>query len=172
MSMQFSKKGDQGFTSLMGGQRIPKCDARPETYGTIDEASSALGIARASAVRPKTKEIILSIQKDLLLLGAELAILPEDASTFCYRITPNHVERVENWIGELQKEVTLGREFIYPGVTLSSAATDLARTIVRRAERWAVRLVQEKILTHEEVLRYLNRLADLLFILARYEEKT
>ncbi len=172
MSMQFSKKGDQGFTSLMGGQRIPKCDARPDTYGTIDEASSALGIARASAARPKTKEIVMSIQKDLLLLGAELAILPEDSSRFSYRITASHVERVENWIEELQKEVTLGREFIFPGATLSSAAIDLARTIVRRAERCAVRLVQEKIITNKEVLRYLNRLADLIFTLARYEENS
>ena len=125
----------------MGGQRIPKCDGRPETYGTLDEASSALGMARASAVRPKTKEIILSIQKDLLLLGAELAILPEDSASFSFQITANHVEWLEKWIEELQEEVALGREFIYPGATLSSAAIDLARTIIRRAERCAVRLM-------------------------------
>ncbi len=73
MAMKFSKKGDRGFTSLMGGQRVPKSGPRPDAYGTLDEASSALGMARASARRPRTGEIILNIQKDLLLLGAELA---------------------------------------------------------------------------------------------------
>jgi len=171
MPMTFSKKGDQGFTSLMGGQIIPKCDAWPETYGTIDEASSALGLARASSTRPKTQEVILSLQKDLLLLGAELATASEDEAKFPYRITGSHVERLEQWIEELQKEVTLQKEFVFPGKTIAGAAIDLARTIVRRAERNAVRLMQEKIIANEDVLRFLNRLADLLFTLARYEEE-
>ena len=171
MAMQFSKKGDQGFTSLLGGQRIMKCEARPETYGTLDEASSALGLARASATRPKTKGIILSLQKDMLLLGSELATASEDASRFPYRITGSHVQRLEQLIEELQREVTLEKEFIFPGETIAGAAIDLARTIVRRAERNAVRLMQEKIITNEDVLRFLNRLADLLFTLARYEEE-
>src|SRR4030042_1895969 len=102
MAMQFSKKGDQGFTSLIGGQRIMKCEARPETYGTLDEASSALGLARASATRRKTKEIILSLQKDLLFLGAELATASEDASKFPYRMSGSHVQRLERLIKELQ----------------------------------------------------------------------
>jgi len=170
--MQFSKKGDQGFTSLMGGQRISKCDSRPETYGTLDEASSALGIARASVLQPKTKEIILSIQKDLILLGAELATAPEDGAKFSYRIENHHVERLETVIEDLQRDVSIGKEFIYPGATLASAAMDLARTMIRRAERCAVRLMQDKIIANPYVLRYLNRLADLIFTLARYEEKT
>jgi cob(I)alamin adenosyltransferase len=171
MAMQFSKKGDQGFTSLLGGQRIMKCEGRPETYGTLDEASSALGLARASATRPKTKEIILSLQKDLLLLGSELATASEDASKFPYRITGSHVQRLEQLIEELQTDVILRQEFIYPGGTIAGAAIDLARTIVRRAERNAVRLMHEKIIANEEVLHFLNRLADLLFTLARYEEQ-
>lgn len=171
MAMQFSKKGDQGFTSLLGGQRIMKCEARPETYGTLDEASSALGLGRASATRRKTKEIILSLQKDLLLLGSELATDSEDASKFAYRITGNHVQRLEKLIEELQTDVILKQEFIFPGGTIAGAAIDLARTIVRRAERNAVRLMHEKIITNEEVLHFLNRLADLLFTLARYEEQ-
>jgi cob(I)alamin adenosyltransferase len=171
MAMQFSKKGDQGFTSLLGGQRIMKCEGRPETYGTLDEASSALGLARASATRPKTKEIILSLQKDLLLLGSELATASEDASKFPYRITGSHVQRLEQLIEELQTDVILRQEFIYPGGTIAGAAIDLARTIVRRAERNAVRLMHEKIIANGEVLHFLNRLADLLFTLARYEEQ-
>jgi cob(I)alamin adenosyltransferase len=168
--MKFSKKGDRGFTSLLGGQRIPKSGPRPETYGTLDEASSALGIARASATRPKTKEIILSIQKDLLVLGAELATAPEDSEKYPHRIQTDHVDRLERVIEDLQKDLALGEEFIFPGETMAAAAIDLGRTIVRRAERKAVRLLQEKIIINVEVLRFLNRLADALFVLARYEE--
>jgi cob(I)alamin adenosyltransferase len=168
--MKFSKKGDRGFTSLLGGQRIPKSGPRPEAYGTLDEASSALGIARAAATRPKTKEIIMSIQKDLLILGAELATAPEDLKKYPHQIKTEHVDRLERLIEDLQKDVVMGKEFILPGETVASAAIDLGRTIVRRAERKAVRLLQEKIITNVEALRFLNRLADLLFALARYEE--
>ena len=168
--MKFSKKGDRGFTSLLGGQRIPKSEPRPEAYGTLDEASSALGIARASATRPKTKEILMSIQKDLIVLGAELATAPEDFEKYPQRIKTVHVDRLERVIEDLQKDLVMGKEFILPGETVASAAIDLGRTIVRRAERMAVRLLQEKIITNGEVLRFLNRLADVLFVLARYEE--
>lgn len=168
--MKFSKKGDRGFTSLLGGQRIPKSGPRPEAYGTLDEASSALGIARAAATRLKTKEIILDLQKDLLILGAELATVAEDMKKYSYQITTEHIARLEGLIEELQVEVKLKNEFILPGATMASAAIDLARAIVRRAERKAVRLFQEKIIDNVDVLRFLNRLADLLFTLARYEE--
>jgi cob(I)alamin adenosyltransferase len=168
--MKFSKKGDRGFTSLLGGQRIPKYGPRPEAYGTLDEASSALGIARAAATRVKTKGIILALQKDLLILGAELATVAEDMKKYSYQITPEHVARLERLIEALQVEVKLKKEFILPGETMASAAIDLARAIVRRAERKAVRLFQEKIIDNVDVLRFLNRLADLLFTLARYEE--
>lgn len=168
--MEFSKKGDQGYTSLLGGERISKADPRPETYGTIDEASSALGLARATASRPQTGAIIISIQKDLQILAAELATPPGNSQKYPYLINAGHVERLEKLIADLQKEVTLPQEFILPGKTLCSAAIDLARTIVRRAERRAVHLYQEKIISNLQILAYLNRLADLLFTLARYEE--
>ena len=168
--MKFSKKGDRGMTSLMGGQRISKSGPRPEAYGTLDEASSALGIARAASTRPKTKEIILTIQRDLLILGAELATATEDVQKYPYRITTEQVDRLERLLSEIQKEVVLKEEFILPGETIASASVDLARAIIRRAERKAVRLLQEKIIANIEVLRFLNRLADLLFTLARYEE--
>jgi len=168
--MKFSKKGDRGFTSLMGGQRVPKSGPRPDTYGTLDEAGSALGIARASAARWRTKKIILELQKDLLPLGAELATVAEDMKKYPYQITAKHVDRLERFMEELQGEVHLKKEFILPGESIGSAAIDLARAVVRRAERKAVRLFQEKMITNVEVLRFLNRLADLLFTLARYEE--
>jgi cob(I)alamin adenosyltransferase len=169
--MKFSKKGDRGFTSLLGGQRVPKSGPRPETYGTIDEAASALGMAKAAASKEKTRKIIVRLQGDLLILGAELATLPEDREKFPHRIAPENVEFLEGLIAELQGEVEIKREFILPGETLSGAALDLARAIVRRAERKAVRLFQEKTIANGEVLRFLNRLADLLFVLARFEEK-
>ena len=168
--MEFSKKGDQGFTSLLGGERVSKADPRPETYGTIDEASSALGLARATATRKQTQAIIISIQKDLQILAAELATGALPQTTPPHRIEATHVHRLENLIADLQKEVSLPKEFILPGKTLSSAAIDLARTIIRRAERRAVLLYQKKIIENPQVLAFLNRLADLLFTLARYEE--
>jgi cob(I)alamin adenosyltransferase len=169
--MKFSKKGDRGHTSLIGGQRVPKSGPRPEAYGTLDEAASALGLAKASATKEKTREIITRIQKDLLVLGAELATSPEDRGEFPARITTDHADSLERLIAELQDTVAIKKEFILPGETLSGAAIDLSRAMIRRAERRAVLLFQEKIIANGEVLRFLNRLADLLFVLGRFEEK-
>jgi cob(I)alamin adenosyltransferase len=168
--MRFSKKGDEGFTSLLGGQRVSKGSPRPELYGTLDEAASALGIAKASASRERTREIVTRVQRDLLALGAELATAPEDRQKFSNRIGGETADSFEGLIAELQSGFEIRREFILPGETLSAAAIDLARAMVRRAERNAVRLYQEKIIDNGEILRFLNRLADLLFVLARYEE--
>ncbi|MBP1714739.1 MAG: cob(I)yrinic acid a,c-diamide adenosyltransferase [Deltaproteobacteria bacterium] len=168
--MKFSKKGDRGFTSLIGGQRILKSSPRPETYGTLDEAASALGLAKASASKEKTREIISRIQKDLLVLGAELATAPEDRERFPRRIAAKNADFLERLIAELQEKIEIQKEFILPGETLSGAAMDLSRAIIRRAERKAVGLFQEKIIDNGEILRFLNRLADLLFVLARFEE--
>jgi cob(I)alamin adenosyltransferase len=169
--MKFSKKGDRGLTSLLGGQRVPKSGPRPEAYGTLDEASSALGLAKASASKEKTREIITRIQKDLLVLGAELATAPEDREKFPGRISAENADSLERLIVELQDTVEIKKEFILPGETLPGAAMDLSRAMIRRAERRAVLLFQEKIIDNGEILRFLNRLADLLFVLARFEEK-
>ncbi len=169
--MKFSTKGDTGETSLLGGQRVPKYDARPETYGTLDEASSALGVARAATKNQKIKDIILSVQKDLLLMGAELSSLPEDIQKLTLRIQGKDVERLEKMIDDLQENITLKNEFIYPGETVISAQIDVGRTIIRRAERRAAGLKNEGLLNNAEINKYLNRLADMLFVLARYEEQ-
>jgi cob(I)alamin adenosyltransferase len=105
--MKFSTKGDSGETSLLGGQRVPKYDARPETYGTLDEASSALGVARAATKNQSIKDIILSVQKDLLTMGAELSSQLEDISKLTVRIGERDVRRLETIIDELQGHVTL-----------------------------------------------------------------
>jgi cob(I)alamin adenosyltransferase len=169
--MKFSRKGDGGETSLLGGQRVPKYDARPETYGTLDEASSALGVARAATKNPNIKEIILSVQKDLLTMGAELSSQPEDIQKIGRRIGAGDVQRLEKIIDELQENITLKNEFIYPGGTIISAQIDVARTIIRRAERKAARLKADGLVNNDEIHKYLNRLADMLFVLARYEEQ-
>lgn len=168
--MKFSKKGDQGETSLLGGQRIPKYDLRPETYGTLDEASSVLGVARAMTNHEKIRDILLSVQKDLLVLGAELSALPDVYGKLARTIDDGDITRLEGWIDELQEEVPLKNEFIYPGQTVVSSQIDVGRTVVRRAERWAARMKNEEMIPNERINRYLNRLADMLFTLARYEE--
>ncbi|MGZ3635292.1 MAG: cob(I)yrinic acid a,c-diamide adenosyltransferase [Syntrophales bacterium] len=169
--MKFSTRGDEGETSLLGGQRVPKYDPRPETYGVLDEASSALGVARASTKNQKIKDIILSVQKDLLIMGAELSSVPEDVQKLTRRIGEGDIKRLEQIIDELQKNITLKNEFIYPGETPISAQIDVGRTIIRRAERKAASLKNGGLLRSAEINRYLNRLADMLFVLARYEEQ-
>jgi cob(I)alamin adenosyltransferase len=169
--MKFSTKGDGGETSLLGGQRVPKYDARPDTYGTLDEASSALGVARAMTKNVKIANIILDVQKDLLIMGAELSTMPEDIQKLSRRIAETDVRRLEELIDDLQKNVQLKNEFIYPGGTRISAQIDVGRTIIRRAERKAAKLKSEGQVDNADIHRYLNRLADMLFVLARYEEQ-
>ncbi|MBM4272789.1 MAG: cob(I)yrinic acid a,c-diamide adenosyltransferase, partial [Deltaproteobacteria bacterium] len=144
---------------------------RPDTYGTLDEASSALGVARAMTANGKIREIILDVQKDLLIMGAELSSFPEDAQNLSRRIGEEDVRRLEVLIDELQGEVTLKNEFIHPGETPISAQIDVGRTIIRRAERKAARLKDDGLISNADINRYLNRLADMLFVLARYEEQ-
>jgi cob(I)alamin adenosyltransferase len=169
--MKFSTKGDGGETSLLGGQRVPKYDARPDAYGTLDEASSALGVARAMTKNAKIKDIILGVQKDLLIMGAELSTLPEDIQKLARRISEADIHLQEAIIDNLQKDIQLKNEFIYPGETPVSAQIDVGRTIIRRAERKAARLKNDGVIHNAEINKYLNRLADMLFVLARYEEQ-
>lgn len=169
--MKFSKKGDKGETSMLGGQRIPKYDPRPDTYGTLDEASSALGVARAMTENQRIKDIILDVQKDLLVMGAELSSLPEDIDKITQRIGEGDVGRLEGIIDELQKDFEMPKVFIYPGESVVSAQIDVARTIIRRAERKAAKLRKDGVINNDEINKYLNRLADMLFTLARFEEK-
>ena len=169
--MKFSKKGDGGETSLLGGQRVPKFDPRPDTYGVLDEASSSLGVVRAMTKDQRIKDIILSVQKDLLTMGAELSSLSEDIPKLSVRISAGDVQRIEDLIDDLQKNVKLKNEFIYPGETVLSAHIDVGRTIIRRGERNAARLKNEGLVNNPNIHQYLNRLADMLFVLARYDEQ-
>jgi cob(I)alamin adenosyltransferase len=165
-----TRTGDEGYTGLIGKERVPKWDPRPETFGTLDEATSALGLARAVTADARVKEAILRLQRELYLVMAELALSPEAYADSQFKVTEAHVVGLEALSEELKAEVEIGNVFVIPGETLPSAALDLARTVVRRGERLAARLFHEGTIANAEILRYLNRLSDLLFVLARYEE--
>lgn len=170
----YTKRGDSGETGLLYGGRVPKTDPRCEAYGTTDEAVSALGLARALSDDPRVKEIVTQVQRELFTVGAELATAPEQYVTMQRHfsiVSAPMVERLEQLIDELEAQVQLPRSFIVPGASAASAALDLARTILRRAERRTVALKEAGLLTNDEILRYLNRLADLLFMLARYQDR-
>ena len=159
--------GDTGYTGLIGEERVAKYDPRPDTFGTVDEATSALGLARAATRDPNVKDIIYQIQQELYLLMGELATPPENYEKMGLRMTVEHVRRLEAVEETLKQEVEIPNKFIIPGDTLDGAALDLARTIIRRAERKAVKLLHDGVIENSEVVRYLNRLSDLVFILAR-----
>lgn len=162
--------GDTGYTGLLGAERVAKYDPRPDTFGTVDEATSALGLARAMAQEQKVKDIIYRIQQELYLLMGELATTPENYEKMGLRMTIEHVQHLEQTEEALKQEVDIPNKFIIPGDTLDGAALDLARTIIRRAERMAAKLLHNGVIENGEVVRYLNRLSDLVFILARYIE--
>src|SRR5207253_3758594 len=162
--------GDEGYTDLLGPERVAKYDLRPETYGTLDEASSALGLARALSTQERVREVLHQIQHDLYLMMAEVATPATQLEKIPYRITEEQANWLDATITELEKGLELPKQFIMPGASPASAAIDLGRTIVRRAERHAVRLIHEGRMPQGNVLRYLNRLSSLLFVLARYEE--
>jgi len=164
----YTGRGDDGYTSLIGGARVAKYDDRPEAYGTLDEASAALGLARAVATMPETRDAILEMQRALYRLMAELATI--EGRTSAYEMTAADVTRVEELTNDFTARVPVQREFVVPGDTQAGAALDLARTIVRRGERLVTRLVHGGHVTNPHVLGFLNRLSSLCFILGRYED--
>jgi len=169
----YTKKGDEGETSLVYGVRTAKCDPRCEAYGTIDEAVSMLGLAK-NFCQTEVKDVVFDLQQNLFIVGTELATPLKrypDLAAKGRVVKAEMVQRLENLIDNFEARIDMPREFIIPGVCVSSAALDVARAIIRRAERKAVVLKEAGQLANEEVLKYLNRLSDLVFTLARYEEK-
>lgn len=167
-SKLYTGTGDAGTTSLVGGQRAPKDDIRLEAYGTIDEFSSQLGVLQACADSPLAISAQLSrIQNKLFNLGAYLATAPEPGTEpQPYGLTEEDIKDIEEGIDALDAEVPKINAFILPGGTLASAQAHVARTVCRRAERHVVALSRHSYVS-PIVLRYLNRLSDWLFILAR-----
>ena len=172
----YTKKGDDGSTSLWYGGRVPKHDARTEAYGSIDEANSALGLARSLCAENQRDlaATILSLQQELFVAGAELATAPEAAERLedgISRITDGMVDALEVDIDRYMRQVDLPPQFVIPGGTELSAALDVARTAIRRAERRVVELRDGDGLASAAVLRYLNRASDLAFALARFADE-
>jgi cob(I)alamin adenosyltransferase len=165
----FTRTGDKGYTALLSGERVPKYAPRPDAFGTVDELTAVLGLARATAQNERSREIILNVQRHLYVLMAELAAPPETSHHF-QKTKAEDVLRLENWTEELGAHISLPKEFVVSGDTLAGAALDMARTVTRRAERTVARLVHAEELQNIEMLRYLNRLSSLLFVLARYED--
>jgi len=167
----FNRKGDDGHTSLRFGERIDKYDLRPDTYGTLDEANSALGLARAFSRKQKTKDLIFDLQMKLLIIGEEMSTEVEKIHLLKKRVTHETVEALTKQIEAFEAEFALPLKFIIPGDTASSSAIHLARSLIRRTERKSHMLIDRGLLRNHHVPRFLNRLADLLFILARFEDR-
>jgi cob(I)alamin adenosyltransferase len=165
----YTKTGDDGTTGLLYGSRISKADPAAEAYGSVDETVAALGVARALADR-EAGGAILDLQRELFVVGADLATNPEERKKLkpeVSLVTTEMVERLETMIDEEVRRNPLPQEFIVPGANPLSAALDVARTLTRRAERRAVELRESGREVNPDALRYLNRLSDLLFVLAR-----
>jgi cob(I)alamin adenosyltransferase len=165
----YTKTGDDGTTGLLYGGRVPKDDAATEAYGTTDEAVAALGLARAAS-GPALAEELLALQRELFVVGADLATNPAGRVKLepgVSLVTADMTERLERRIDELVAERALPQAFIVPGANTGSAALDLARSVIRRAERHVVAMEREGREVNTEVRRYLNRLSDLVFVLAR-----
>lgn len=161
--------GDDGTTGLLGGGRSSKDDPRIEAFGTVDEASSALGLARSLSSHARVTSICEELQRGLYAVGAELGTNPEAGKSFV-RTGRVEIERLEELIRELEAAAPMPEGFILPGATPASGALDLARAIVRRAERRCVTLERAGGLANPDVRRWLNRLSLVLFVLGRYEE--
>ena len=157
--------GDDGTTGLLGGGRARKDDPRIEAFGTVDEASSAIGLAKGLTADEHVRELCEELQRGLYRLGAQLATDPSDAGKFG-AVEEADVARLEAIAAGLEAEVPMPTGFILPGATASSGALDLARAVVRRAERRCLGLPG----VPATAMAYLNRMSLLLFILGRYEE--
>jgi cob(I)alamin adenosyltransferase len=162
MSHFFTGKGDDGFTSLLGDERVPKYHPRTEAVGALDEATAALGLVRSISQNQDTHEMILTIQRDLYGLMAEVSATPDNAARFRI-IDTSRVAWLEEMTVNISSQIDMPKEFILPGDTPTGALMGLSRTIVRRAERRVAELIHSGSIENIEVLRYLNRLSSLCF---------
>ncbi|HVM72234.1 MAG TPA: cob(I)yrinic acid a,c-diamide adenosyltransferase [Anaerolineales bacterium] len=168
MSPIYTRAGDDGTTGLLGENRLPKYHPRMETLGVLDEASAALGMARAQSKIPETGNLLKEIQRDLYTIMAEVAAAPENARQFQI-MAPRRVQWLEAQVDALVAEAPIPTDFILPGDSLPGAALALARTIVRRAERRVAELLDTGEIDNRVLLLYLNRLSSLCFALEVYE---
>jgi cob(I)alamin adenosyltransferase len=168
MANFYTRKGDQGYTGLLGDERVPKYHPRMEAVGNIDETSASLGVVRANTKDERVFQIILEIQRDLYLIMTEVAATPENAPKF-RKIGSQKVDWLESKTDLISALVQIPQEFILPGDSINGAFLAISRTITRRAERCVAKLIHEGEIENLELLRYVNRLSSLLFVLELLE---
>ena len=169
-----TKTGDQGTTGLMYNRRVPKSHPRVEAYGCVDELNAALGVARAAAREDFTRDNLVAIQKDLVILMGELATAVEDLPRYekdgFSLVKPEMTARLDNLVHQIEAQKIAYQGWATPGANAHAAALDIARTVCRRAERRVCHLQETGQLHNAEIIIYLNRLADLLWLFARLAE--
>lgn len=162
----YTKTGDKGKTSLFGGERVDKDDIRVECYGTVDELNSIIGLTVSEITNTEVKKTLQQIQNDLFSLGGELATSIK--KEFISPINQKHIEFLENQIDHFEEKLPPLKQFILPGGSKGAALLHLARSVCRRSERLVVKSSKNNVIS-ENIIIYLNRLSDLLFVLARFE---
>ncbi len=167
-----TKKGDRGFTGLLSGKRVPKYHIRPEAYGTLDELNSFVGMGRAVSKDEKVKAILLTFQNHFFIIGAELALAGQDRGLLKNRISQPEVDWVNQLSADFEALLKPEPGFILYGETFVSSVLDVARAVSRRAERRVAKMKSMGMIQNPKILEYLNRLSDVLYLLARYEDKT
>ncbi len=165
----YTKRGDSGDTSLFGGDRVSKSSERITAYGTVDELNSIVGLAASYKLSKKGSDLLRTVQELLFILGADLAT-PPSSKTRIDRIDEQDITFLEDAIDEMEKDLEPLKNFILPGGSQPGATLHVARTVCRRAERAAV-ACQETDEISDECIKFLNRLSDFLFVIARYENK-
>jgi len=166
----YTRQGDDGTTGLLYGGRVSKADPVTEACGTVDEAVAILGLARAHTGDPEAERELLGLQRELFVVGADLATNPDERGKLepgVSLVTEEMTGRVEARIDELVAAHPLPNAFVVPGANPASASVDVARSVIRRAERRVVEILDSGAEVNNAALRYLNRLSDLLFVLAR-----
>ncbi len=166
-----TKKGDTGYTSLLNGEWVPKCHLRTEAAGALDEANSLLALARASAKDDRLKKIILQAQKHLYLIGAEVSNPKEGGRPLKKTISETDVNWLDRLVEKYEEALALPPGFVAFGQEETSSHMNVARTAVRKAERIVVKMKTESMIENDYILKYLNRLSDLVFLLACFEEQ-
>jgi cob(I)alamin adenosyltransferase len=164
----YTTKGDDGYTGLLGKERLPKYHPKIEAIGAMDEASAALGLARSQTCSPESAEILLSVQRDLYKVMGEVAASKENSERF-HSIDADKVAWLESQIEHIGSVVKMPDTFIVPGNTQAGAAIAMARTIMRRAERLTAVLLHQNEIKNRELYRYLNRASSLCFVLELFE---
>jgi len=169
-----TRTGDNGTTALMYGRRVPKHHARVEAYGAVDELNASLGMARATSQQDFIRDTLLAVQKDLVAVMGELATALEDQDRYASDgypgLKPAMLHRLDEWVVQIEGQEVSFKGWATPGATLNSAALDVARTVCRRAERRISQLLAMGELPKAAVLSYFTRLADLLWLMARWVE--